>query len=243
MYNISLLLVLLLTSYIQDFAIVDAITFPGLVHSQTHVMKRGIEELNCTEISRLAFADNGTVCNDVESSLELIAQYFNDTVFVNVTDDTYRQLDSAVTEFCNSECKDLYVEFFECFNLTEFVSFYNYGVCGRINQVYCMVHYLEGIATNTIQPITVLQNNCPNNSSSIDYCIDGPCQENVTKFINYMSCCGAPLLVAFFDLNSCNVTNTDPCSSATSLVIASSSKQTRSTLYIITYFCIVYSYC
>ena len=45
--------------------------------------------------------------------------------------------------------QNLYVAFFECFNLTELVSFYNYGVCGRMNQVYCMVHYLEGIATNT----------------------------------------------------------------------------------------------
>ena len=108
-----------------------------------------------------------------------------------------------------------------------------------------MVHYLEGIATNTMQPITVLQNNCANNNSSIDYCIDGPCQDNVTKFINYMRCCGALLLVAFFDLNSCNVTNTDPCPSATlmtktSLVIASSNKQTRSTLY---YYCLLFHIC
>ena len=170
----------------------------------------------------------------MQSSLDLIVQYFNDTVLVNATDDTYRQLDSAVTDFCNSECKDLYVEFFECFNLTEFVSFYDYGVCGRINQVYCMVHYLEGIATNTMQPITVLQNNCPNNSSSIDYCIDGPCQDNITNFINYIRCCGAPLLIAFFNLNFYNDGNTDACPSATfmtkiSLVITSSSEETRFT--------------
>ena len=226
MYKFSLLLVLLLTWY-QSFAIVDAFTFPGLVFSQSHVTKRGIEELNCTEIYRLAFADNGTVCDDVQSSLDVIGQYFNDTAPANVTEDTYRQLNSAVTEFCVSECKDLYVELFQCLNLTQFVSFYNNGVCGRINQEYCMVRYLEGIATNTIQPVTVLQNNCPDNSSSLDYCIDGPCQDNVTN------------------LESCNITNTDPCPSATimtktSLVIASSSKQARSTLYY--YYLLLYIY-
>ena len=244
MYKFSLLLVLLLTFY-QNFANVDAFTFPGLVYSQSHVIKRGIEELNCTEIYRLASADNGTVCDDVQSSLEVIGQYFNDTTLANVTDDTYRQLNSAVTEFCISECKDLYVGFFECLNLTQFVFFYNNGLCGRINQEYCMVRYLEGIATNTIQPVTELQNNCPNNSSSLDYCIDGPCQDNVTNFINFMGCCGAPLLVVFFNLESCNITNTDPCPSATivtktSLVIASSSKQARSTLYY--YYLLLYIY-
>ena len=235
MYKFSLLMVLHLTCY-QNFPIVDAFTFPGLVYSQPHVIKRSIEELNCTEIFRLVSADNGTVCDDVQSSLDVIGQYFNNTVPVNVTDDTYQQLNNAVTEFCISECKDLYVEIFECFNLTHIVSFYNYGVCGRMNQEYCMVHYLEGIATNTILSVTALQNNCPDNSSSLDYCIDGHCQDNVTNFINYMGCCGAPLLAVYFNLKSCNVTNTDPCPSATlmtktSLVITSSSKQARSTLY------------
>ena len=60
-----------------------------LLYSQSHVTKRGIEELNCTEIYCLVFADhNGTVYDDVQSSLDVIGEYFNNTVPVNVTDDS-----------------------------------------------------------------------------------------------------------------------------------------------------------
>ena len=213
MYKFTLFLVLLLTCY-QKLAIVDAVTILGKKHG-SHVMKRTFEDLSCAELIHLINNTNvSSICIDVESSIDLIFDVVFGGTFsaVNVTED---QLNSALNEFCSSECKELFVAYYRCFNDTAYVvSFYNDGICGRINQEYCMVRYLHGITSGVIIPLAIISNNCPfNYDSYFYYCIDGSCQNNVTKFIDYMECCAVPLLDGFLNSTTCDITNTDPCPS------------------------------
>ena len=146
----------------------------------------------------------------MEFSIDLISDTFSN---VNVFED---KLKSAVNTFCSSKCKDVFVAYYSCFNDTAyFFSFYNDGICGRINQQYCMVCYLHGITSGVKIPPLTIAHVCGYdfNNYFYYYCIDGSCQNNVTRFIDYMECCGAPLLDGFFNLTICHITNTDPCPS------------------------------
>ena len=74
---------------------------------------------------------------------------------------------------------------------------------------------LHGITSGVIIPPFTIAHACGLDFSSyIYYCIVGSCQNNVTRFIDYMGCCGAPLLnYYFFNLTTCHITNTGPCPS------------------------------
>ena len=178
---------------------------------------KNFEDLSCAELIHLINNTNvSSICIDVESSIDLIFDGLFGGTFsaVNVTED---QLNSALNEFCSSECKELFVAYYRCFNDTAYVvSFYNDGICGRINQEYCMVRYLHGITSGAIIPHHIISNGCPYNphDNYLSYCIDGSCQNNVTQFVDYMECCAVPMLDGYyFNLTTCSITNTDPCPS------------------------------
>ena len=215
MYKFTLFLVLLLTCY-QKLVMVDAVTIPGMKDG-SHVRKRAFEDLSCAELIHFVNITNVTsICIEVESSIDIISNVVFGYTFspVNVTED---QLNSALNMYCSSECKNLFVAYYSCFNDTAYlVSFYNNGICGRINQEYCVVRYLRGITSGAIIPLHIISNGCPYNpyDNYFSYCIDGSCQNNVTQFVDYMECCAVPLLdVYHFNLTTCHVTNTDPCPS------------------------------
>ena len=75
-----------------------------------------------------------------------------------------------------------------------------------------MVRYLDGITSNAIIPLCIISNGSPiNYDNYFYYCIDGSYQNNVTQFVDYMECCGVPLLDGYFNSTMCDITNTDPC--------------------------------
>ena len=78
-----------------------------------------------------------------------------------------------------------------------------------------MLHYLCRITSGVIIPLlTIARASSLDYSNYVYYCIDGSCQNNVTQFIDYMECCGTPLLNEYyFNLSTCHVTNIDPCPS------------------------------
>ena len=194
---------------------VDAVDISGMKDG-SHVMKRDYEDLSCAELIHLINNTNvSSICIDVETSFDVIFDgLFGGTFSAgNVTKD---QLNSALNEFCFSECKELFVAYYRCFNDTAYlVSFFNDGICGRINQEYCMVRYLHGITSGAIIPLAIISIGCPiNYDNYFSYCIDGSCQNNVTQFVDYMECCAVPLLDGYyFNLTTCSITNTDPCPS------------------------------
>ena len=185
----------------------------------SHVMTRGIhvheEKLNCTKITQL-ISNHSTTCTNKGTLFHIITSYLH-TAPVNVTMDTYRHLDRALTEYCASECKELTATFYRCINFTKGITYINNGVCDKINQEYCMVRYLRGITSGVIIPLDTLFY-CPTytcNGSVNAYCIDGPCQDNVTTFVDYMGCCGGPILGFTFNLTSCGITDSNVCSITT----------------------------
>ena len=211
---ISLFLVLFLIYY-QSSVIVNAVLVPSQ-KLDSHVMTRGIhvheEKLNCTKITQLFF-NHSTTCTNRGTLFHNITSYVH-TAPVNVTMDTYRHLDRALTEYCASECKNLTAAFYRCINFTKGITYINNGVCERINQEYCMVRYLCGITSGVIIPLDTLFY-CPTYTSNVSinvYCIDGPCRDNVTTFVDYMGCCGVPILGFTFNLTSCGITDSNVCS-------------------------------
>ena len=67
-------------------------------------------------------------------------------------------------------------------------------------------------------PFDIISNSWPYNryDNYFSYCIDGSCQNNVTQFIDYMGCCGAPMVNGYyFNLTTCHIINTDLCPSGT----------------------------
>ena len=221
MYKFTLFLIFLLTCY-QKFVMVDAITIPAM-KDDSHVMKqdvgssvikRNFKELSCRELIHF-FEDTDNVtffCMDVKSSLYFISKVLRGSI--SFDNNTENQLNSAANEYCSSECKDLYVSYYRCINHTRLASFFNDGLCGRMNQEYCMVHFLHGFTSGVIMPPLTIARGCAlDYSKYIYYCIDGSCQNNVTRFIDYMGCCGAPLLDFNFNVTTCHITNTGPCPS------------------------------
>ena len=84
-----------------------------------------------------------------------------------------------------------------------------------MNQQYCVTHFLREFTSGVIMPPPTIARNCGLDFSKyVYYCIDGSCQNNVTQFIDYMGCCGAPLLNGYhFNLTTCPISNIDPCPS------------------------------
>ena len=156
-------------------------------------MKQNSKDLSCAEIIYLVNnnTNDSSFCIDVESSSELIFNFVLAGTFciVNVTED---QLNSALNEYYSIKYKDLMVAYYSCFNETTcLVSFYNDDICGRINQQYCMVHYLHRITSYMIIPLQIISDGCSYDCNSYfsSYCSDGFCQDNVISVYNEYNMC------------------------------------------------------
>ena len=218
MYKFTIFLILLLTCY-QKFAMVHAVTIPDK-KDESHgmkrdvgssVIKRNFKELSCKDLIRF-FEDTDNVtffCMNVNPSLYFISDVFAASIPFN--NNTENQLNNSLNVYCSSECKELYVAYYNCINFTEFASFLNDGMCGRINQEYCMMRFLRGFTSGVIMSPRTFARGCGRVNSFTSYCTDGSCQNNVTQFIDYMECCGGPILDFYFNLTTCSITNTDPC--------------------------------
>ena len=173
------------------------------------------DDVNCTDVNNQF--NHGNFCTlyqDIINGTYLLKRY------PDATEDFYRYVSQKLTAFCASQCKRLIIAYFNCNNYTYAVSGVNYGTCGKINQEFCYVHHLRGTAADTIVTLDTLWNVCPFNKNG-QYCVEGVCQRNVTQWANYMGCCAGSLLRPSFNLTSCGITDTTPCSSGT-VVISSS---------------------
>ena len=142
----------------------------------------------------------------------------------NVTEDLYSRINQQLTALCASRCKSALIAYYKCFyKVYNANTFINYFTCGKINQEYCYVHLLRGTTAGTIVTYETLWNNCPyyNVNSSSQYCVGGVCQRNVIQWVNYMGCCAGSVLHPSFNLTSCGITDTTPCSSGTVAISSS----------------------
>ena len=145
--------------------------------------------------------------------------------YPNANEDFYRSLSQRLTAFCASQCKRIIVAFYKYCNMTHVVTVYNYGVCGKINQEFCLVRHLRGTAAGIIVTLDTLRSICPlyANTDNIYYCVEGACQRNVIQWANYMECCASSFLRALFNnLTSCGITNTTLCRPSGTVTISSS---------------------
>lgn len=163
---------------------------------------------NCTAIIA------GTNC--VQELQNFIATVYLTTVPNNVD---YVQFNQKISTFCSSQCKNITLQYFQCLNNSEYINFLNDGLCGKLNQEYCLVRHVRGTTSGMISPIGSLENGiCPftdiNDETTI-HCIGGSsCQQKLQNISDYLSCCFVPLIFGYYDnLNdsSCNITNS--CSS------------------------------
>ena len=173
------------------------------------------DDVNCTDVDYQF--NHGNFCRpyqDIIDSNYLIKRY------PNATEDFYHNVSQQLTAFCASQCKRIFVAYFNCHNNTDAATFLNYGICGKINQEFCYVHHLRGTTAGTIVTYDMLLNICPDISDNW-YCVKGACQRNVTQWANYMGCCAGSLLRPTFNLTSCGITDTTPCSSGTVTISSS----------------------
>ena len=89
---------------------------------------------------------------NVNSSIYFIAEVLSGSIYFDKN--TEDKVNSAVNEFCSSECKDFFVAYYNCINHTDLVTFYNNGLCGRMNQQYCVIHF-EFTSGVIIPPLTI----------------------------------------------------------------------------------------
>ena len=173
------------------------------------VQSENQDDINCTEAKYQFFS--GNFCrpySDVLQGNALMNHY------PDATEDFYHNVSQWLTAFCASQCKRILVAFFKCENETGVISNINNGICGKVNQKYCYVHHLRETAAGTIVTYAMLVNICPYNSNNnLNYCVEGVCQLYVTQWADYMGCCASPLFRPDFNLTTCGITNTTPCSS------------------------------
>ena len=148
---------------------------------------------------------------------------FTDSVYLTSvpTNVNYVQFNQKISTYCSSQCKNTADQYFRCLNDSEEISFLNKGLCGKLNQEYCLVHHVRGTTTGIISPIGSLDSGiCP--STETDdvktlHCIGGSsCHQKLQKISDYLSCCTLPLFIGYYKLlndSSCNITNS--CSSGT----------------------------
>ena len=186
-----------------------------LLFSIAVVRSENQDDVNCTDVN--IQVDSGNFCALYQ---DILNGNYLDKRYPNATENFYRYVSQQLTAFCASYCKRLVIAFYNCQNYTHAASAYNYGACGKINQEFCLVHHLRGTAAGTIVTLVTLWNTCPIKINGW-YCVEGVCQRNVTQWANYMGCCAGSLLRPSFNLTSCGITDTIPCSSGT-VVISSS---------------------
>ena len=176
------------------------------------------DDVNCTDVDYQF--NHGNVCTlyqDIIKGSYLIKRY------PNATEDFYHDVSQRLTAFCASQCKRIVIARANCHKNTHAVTAINYGTCGKINQEFCYVHHLRGTAADTIVTFFKLTMICPGDSANNGrlYCVEGVCQRNVTQWANYMGCCASSLLRPIFNLTSCGITDTTPCSSGTVAISSS----------------------
>ena len=205
--------------FVVSVVLLFSITVVGAI-PKYELRSENQDDVNCAYVNQVnSTGDN--VCRlyqDIFNSFNYLFKRYP-----NATEDFYRNVSQQLTAFCASQCKRLIVAYFNCHNNTHVATFYNNGVCGKINQEFCYVHHLRGTAGGTIVTLDTFLHLCPY-YSNIDghYCVEGVCQRNVTQWENYMGCCASSFLLAFdFNLTSCGITDTTPCPSGT-VVISSS---------------------
>ena len=175
------------------------------------------DDVNCTEVNYQFIY--GKICRPYPDILQVVYLHKR---YPNANEDFYRNVSQRLTAFCASQCKRITVAYYNCLNETHVVTAYNYGVCGKINQEFCLVHHLRGTTAGTIVTFGTLVNICPPPSpDAIQYCVKGACQRNVTQWANYMGCCASSILRTDFNLTSCGITDTTPCPSGTVTISSS----------------------
>ena len=179
------------------------------------------DDINCNDIDNEI--NSSTTYNFCRPYLDIIYSPYLYKRYTNATEDLYRNVSQQLTAFCASQCKHIIVTYFNCHNNIHAATFYNNGVCGKINQEFCYVHHLRGTTAGTIVTLDTLFDVCPYNSNTESYyCVEGACQRNVTQWTNYMGCCAGSLLhPGFTNLTSCGITDTTPCSSGTVAISSS----------------------
>ena len=181
-----------------------------LLFSIAVVRSENQDHVNCTDV------DNQFNSRFCRIYLEIINYDYLIKRYPNATEDFFRNVSQQLTLFCANRCKPILEAFFKCQNETDRIIGLNYGTCGKINQEFCYVHYLRGTTAGTIVTLDTLWRICPyNRNADIRYCVEGTCQGNVTQWANYMGCCTGPILGYTFNLTSCGITDTTPCSSTT----------------------------
>ena len=173
------------------------------------------KDLNCIDAANQLL--NGNFCTPY---YDILNDNYLVNIYPNANEDFYRNVSQQLTAFCASQCKRIVVTLFNCNNETDYVTYINDGICGKINQEFCLVHHLRGTTAGTILTVNASFISCPENNNTL-YCIEGACQRSVTQWANYMDCCASPLLRPFVNFTSCGIANTTVCSSGTVTISSS----------------------
>ena len=92
-------------------------------------------------------------------------------------------LNSALGEFCTTECIGPQVEFYRCLGEQDFANLFNSAYCGQNGDSYCIVSLLTGVNDNSVPEITC----------TVGSTCDSSCQSTLQRAADYLGCCAASL--------------------------------------------------
>ena len=201
--------------FVVSVVLLFSITVVGAIPKYAYELRsQNKKDLNCIDAANQL--SNGNFCEPYD---DILYNNYLLNIYPNANEDFYRNVSQQLTAFCASQCKRIDVTLLNCNNETDFVTYVNDGICGKINQEFCLVHHLRGTTAGTILTANASLISCPENNTF--YCIEGACQRSVTQWANYMDCCASPILRPYVNLTSCGITDTTPCSSGTVTISSS----------------------
>ena len=92
-------------------------------------------------------------------------------------------LNSALEDYCTSECISPQVEYYQCLGQPDFADLINNADCGQNDGSYCIVSLLVGISDGS-----VALTSCTQGSTC-----DSSCQSSLQRTADYLGCCAASL--------------------------------------------------
>lgn len=152
----------------------------------------------------LTVVANSQNCTGILAGTNCVQEFLNfeDSVYLTIvpTNVNYVQFNQEISTFCSSQCKSTTDQYLQCLNDTDYLNFLNKGLCGKLNQEYCLVHHVRGTTSGMISPIGSLDLGiCPSTENDDDItliCIGGSsCHQKLQKIFDYLSCCALPFFL------------------------------------------------